>query len=165
MTDSPSRASPPPVARRHLLHLRVGWCSMTVFVLLGLVLESLHAFRVPGYLDADHETRRLLWTLAHAHGTLLGLVNLALVPVLRLVPRWPERARRLASTALLAATVLMPVGFFLGGAGFQDGDPGPGILLVPVGGALLLLAVLLTALATLRWAAASPDSDAPRGRP
>jgi len=40
----------------------------------------------------------------------------------------------------------MPAGFFLGGVRVYAGDPGVGIVLVPVGGLLLLAAVLLTAL-------------------
>ena len=57
-------------------HLRFGWWSLATFGLLGLVLETLHGFKVGAYLDVSNETRRLMWTLAHAHGTLLGLVHL-----------------------------------------------------------------------------------------
>jgi hypothetical protein len=35
----------------------------------------------------------------------------------------------------------MPLGFFLGGLKFYGGDPGLGIVLVPIGAALLLLGV------------------------
>ena len=49
---------------------------------------------------------------------------------------------------LRAATLLMPAGFFLGGVTVYSGDPGLGIVLVPVGGLLLFVAVLLTARAT-----------------
>jgi hypothetical protein len=91
-----------------------------------------------------------MWTLAHAHGTLLGLVNLAFAAVLRALPAWPEAKKRCASSLLLAATVLMPAGFFLGGLFIYSGDPGLGILLVPVGGVLLFIAVFLTALALRR---------------
>ena len=62
------------------------------------------------------------------------------------VPAWRARKRTIASTSLLAAGVLMPGGFFLGGVWVYGGDPGLGILLVPVGGVLLFVAVLLTAL-------------------
>ena len=126
---------------------RVGWWTLLVFLTLGLALEALHGFKVGAYLKVSNETRRLMWTLAHAHGTLLGLVNLAFAATLRLLPAWPESRRFLASTALLAATILMPAGFFLGGAFIYAGDPGLGILLVPPGGVFLFTAVLLTALA------------------
>jgi hypothetical protein len=128
-------------------HLRAGWWSLLVFLTAGLVLEALHGFKVGEYLNVANETRRLMWTLAHAHGTLLGLVNLAFAGTLRLLPSWPESQRHFASASLLAATGLMPAGFFLGGLFFYSGDPGMGIVLVPLGGTLLFVAVLLTALA------------------
>jgi hypothetical protein len=86
-----------------------------------------------------------MWTLAHAHGTLLALVNLGFASTIRLLPDWPARGRGLASVCLRAATLLMPAGFFLGGAVIYSGDPGLGIVLLPVGGLLLLAAVFLTA--------------------
>jgi len=45
---------------------------------------------------------------------------------------------------MLGATLLMPAGFFLGGVVFYGGDPGVGILLLPIGAVLLLVAVALT---------------------
>lgn len=119
------------------------------------MLESLHGFKVEAYLKVSNETRRLMWTLAHAHGTLLGLVNLAFASTLRGVPSWFEGRRRFASSALLGATVLMPAGFFLGGVFIHAGDPGLGILLVPVGGILLFIAVFMTATELKRFDLAS----------
>ena len=129
-------------------HLRLGWWSLLVFLTLGLVLESLHGFKVGAYLNVSNETRRLMWTLAHAHGTLLGLLHLGFAFSVRVLPGWPSRARGLASGCLTGAGVLMPAGFFLGGIFIHGGDPGLGILLVPLGGVLLFLAVLLAARAT-----------------
>ena len=143
----------PALTRRHLCF---GWWTLLVFLTLGLVLEALHGFKVGAYLRVSNETRRLMWTLAHAHGTLLGLVNLAFASAIRFFPGWPERTRNFASAALLTATVLMPAGFFLGGLFIYSGDPGLGILLVPLGGFLLFAAVLLTALATLGERASRP---------
>ena len=37
--------------------------------------------------------------------------------------------------------MLLPGGFFLGGVTFYSGDPGVGVLLVPIGGVLLLFAL------------------------
>lgn len=48
-----------------------------LFIVLGIALETMHAFKVGSYLNAGNEIRRLMWTLAHAHGTLLALVHLA----------------------------------------------------------------------------------------
>jgi len=142
-------AAPLPVPLVPLIqrHLRVGWRTLLVFLTLGLVLESFHGFKVEAYLKVSNEIRRLMWTLAHAHGTLLGLVNLAFAATARMLPSWPSPRQRFASTTLLAATVLMPAGFFLGGLFIYAGDPGLGILLVPIGGILLFTAVLQTALA------------------
>jgi hypothetical protein len=45
----------------------------------------------------------------------------------------------------MAASLLIPGGFFLGGVVIYAGDPGLGIVLVPVGALLLFTAVFLTA--------------------
>ncbi len=119
-------------------HLRIGWWGLLVFLSLGLVLEALHGLKVGAYLDADQETRRLMWRLAHAHGTLLSLVHLALAAT---VAQRPGVGGALASRCLTASLVLMPAGFLLGGAWTHGGDPGLGISLVPPGGLLLLVAV------------------------
>ena len=128
-------------------HLRFGWWTLLVFLTLGLILESLHGFKVGMYLKVSSETRRLMWTLAHAHGTLLGVGNLGFAFTVRLLPDWAARKRAIASICLRGSTWLMPAGFFLGGMFIYSGDPGLGILLVPAGGLLLLSAVFLTACA------------------
>ena len=127
-------------------HLRFGWWTLLIFLSLGLILEIMHGFKVSFYLNVSSETRRLMWTLAHAHGTLLALVNLALGFTVRLLPEWSVRQRSIASLCLRGSTILMPAGFFLGGTVIYSGDPGLGILLVPVGGIMLLIIALFTAL-------------------
>src|SRR5262245_12586066 len=129
-------------------HLRFGWWTLLVFVLLGLLLEGLHGFKVGAYLSAKYETRRLMWTLAHAHGTLFGLINIAFALTVRLLPEWAARERGIASTCLRSATLLMPAGFFLGGVRFYASDPGAGIVLVPIGALLLILTIFLVACGT-----------------
>lgn len=141
-------------------HLAVGWWALLVFLTAGLVLEALHGFKIGAYLKVSNETRRLMWTLAHAHGTMLALVNLAFVAAIRSLPAWPRLTARLASSCLVVATVLMPAGFFLGGVFIYSGDPGLGILLVPVGGVFLFAVVLLTALG-LKHFSDAPDSTTP----
>lgn len=133
-------------------HLRLGWWTLLTFLTLGLVLETLHGFKVGAYLNVSNETRRLMWTLGHAHGTLLGLVHLGFAFSVRLLPGWPARPRGLASACLTGGGVLMPAGFFMGGIFIYAGDPGLGILLVPLGGVLLFIAVLLAARATRYFA-------------
>ena len=124
-------------------HLRAGWLCVLGFTALGLAIEGLNGFKVGWYVGVASETRRLMWTLAHAHG----------VPARRAQPRirrhggaaraaFPRGGFDIASSCLLAASVLLPAGFLLGGAFIYAGDPGFGILLVPVGGVLLIAAVV-----------------------
>ncbi len=129
-------------------HLRFGWWSLLLFLTVGMVLEGLHAFKVPWYLNVSTQTRRLLWTLSHAHGTALGLVHLAFAFTTAHFSGWTSAGRRTASVCLKAASILLPGGFFLGGAVVHQGDPGIGILLVPLGAVLLFVAVAITASAT-----------------
>lgn len=124
-------------------HRRWGWGCLALFALIGLLLESLHGFKLAAFVD--HETRRSMWRLAHAHGALLGLVHLGLASQLASdagnQPVGGARARGV-SVALCVATICMPAGFALGGAWYYDGDPGLGIALVPVGGVALIYACL-----------------------
>jgi len=93
-----------------------------------------------------------MWTLAHAHGVLLGLLNIAYGCTLATlrdlqIPRAPA-----VSLALKSAGVAMPLGFVAAGIVPYAGDPGLPILLVPVATLLLLWAV--TALVRALWRAA-----------
>ena len=142
----PAPGSRPPressIARSHL---KLGWSGLLVFLSLGLALEILHGLKLQSYLDASHETRRLMWTLAHTHGTLLGLVQIAFAFTLGWLGDWDDRSRLIASRSLHAAALLMPTGFFLGGLFLHGGDPGIGVILVTPGALLLMLSVWLTA--------------------
>lgn len=140
--STPTAAETATYLRRHL---RFGWWSLLCFLTLGIVLETLHGFKVGWYLDVANETRRFMWTLAHAHGVLLSLVNLAFAVTLPHLSSDTLRLARPASPCLMGATLCLPGGFFLGGVVIHGGDPGLGILLVPVGALLLFVAVLLTA--------------------
>ena len=124
-------------------HLRFGWWSLFAFLTLGVVLEALHGFKLGWYLDADVEMRRLMFTLAHAHGTLFALVNIAAGVTLRTVKGF--ELTRPASLALLWGSVLLPIGFFLGGVVIHDGDPGLGVILVPIGALLVVYGVFSAA--------------------
>jgi len=126
-------------------HLTFGWWSLLVFATLGLTLEALHGFKVRAYLDASNDTRRLMWTLAHAHGTALAIIHVVFGLMLRVAPDTTARSVPTISTSLVAASVLLPGGFFLGGVAFYAGDPGIGIALVPIGAASLLYAVFAIA--------------------
>lgn len=128
-------------------HLRLGWILLLVFLSLGIILETLHAFKVDLYMNTENKTRRLLWTLAHAHGTLLAIIHLGFAVTLRILPRENPKLQSAGSRCLTAASILMPLGFFLGGVSFYSGDPGLGTILLPIGAVLLLMAVLRTAIA------------------
>ena len=125
-------------------NLRFGWWSLLVFLSLGGALETLHGFKIGWYVDVGYETRRLMFTLAHAHGTLLALINIAAGLTARKVDRFELRPS--VSFALIWAAILLPAGFFLGGIVIYDGDPGLGVWLVPVGAILLFYGVARIAL-------------------
>jgi hypothetical protein len=127
-------------------HLAFGWWLVVVSVALGTLLEGLHALKLGYYLDASNETRRLLFTLAHAHGALLGLVHIAFAASLPKLRRLSEGGCRLASRALMAGSLLLPAGFLLGGIFAYEGDPGLAVLLAPLGALLVFIAVLVIAL-------------------
>lgn len=126
------------LARRHLLY---GWLCLFFFTAVGVGLESLLAYKVPLYVDADNEARRLLWRLAHAHGTLLALIQMGFSWSLSHLSERPA-ARQIGglSWLFLAAGLLVPLGFLGAGIDAVDGDPGPTIALVPAGAVALLIA-------------------------
>jgi hypothetical protein len=128
------------VARRHYV---VGWSALLVFLSMGAFLEVLHGFKLGFYLDPDYRLRRELWTLAHAHGTLLGLIQIAFAAGLMHFGHWTAGGLKLTSFFLLDAALLIPLGFFLGGLAPTEGDPWLGIVLVPIGALLLFIAVAL----------------------
>ena len=134
----------PSIMHNSARNLRFGWWSLLVFLLLGGALETLHGFKIGWYVDVGNETRRLMFTLAHAHGTLLALVNIAAGLTVRMVERFTLRPS--VSFALIWAAILLPGGFFLGGIVIYDGDPGLGVWLVPIGAALLFYSIARIAL-------------------
>ena len=125
-------------------NLRFGWWALLVFLSLGVVLEILHGFKIGWYVDVGNDMRRLMFTLAHAHGTALALVNVAAGLTARNVKR--VNARTSVSMSLIWAGILFPVGFFLGGVVTYGGDPGLGIWLIPIAAVLLFYGVLRIAL-------------------
>jgi len=142
MTRSSPRAQT--IKKNAHRNLRFGWWSLLVFLSLGGALETLHGFKIGWYVDVGNETRRLMFTLAHAHGTLLALINIAAGLTARKVDRFELRPS--VSFALIWAAILLPAGFFLGGIVIYDGDPGLGVWLVPAGAILLFYSVTRIAL-------------------
>jgi hypothetical protein len=145
----PELAPQPPAQESRLarLHRRYGWTALLIWLSFGTLLESLNGFRSSAYLLDP--LRREFWTLAHFHGALLALLNLVYI-------RWAENPalnaerRRWASYALIAGSILMPLGFFLGGMFHYEGDPGLGIFLAPPAALAILLAVALQTIGAWR---------------
>ena len=129
-------------------HIRFGWWALLVFLTLGFILEMMHGFKVRFYLDVANETRRLMWTLAHAHGTLLSVIHIVFGLYLHTQSGMARGKLPLVSSSLVGSSILLPGGFFLGGVVFYSGDPGLGILLLPVGAVLLGIAVFFIARST-----------------
>ncbi|HYV48399.1 MAG TPA: hypothetical protein VFA20_26245 [Myxococcaceae bacterium] len=109
------------------VHVRAGWTLLALGLAFGVTLEALEAFRV-SWVVAD-AWRNRLWSLAHFHADAMGLLNLVYRPYARGAAE---------SRALAAGSALIPVGFVLGGLAHSEGDPGLGILLVPVGATLVI---------------------------
>ncbi len=126
-------------------HFRMGWWSLLLFLTLGIVLEAMHGFKLQWYIGEQNSTRRLMWTLAHAHGTLMALIHIGFGATVHVLG--PGRWVKLRSRFLSVATILIPLGFFLGGWSIHAGDPSMLVLVVPVGAIFLFSAVLLTAIA------------------
>lgn len=125
-------------------HVRFGWLMLAAFAIVGITLEAFHGFKTGWYLEDAYETRRLLFTLGHAHGALLALINIVFgVASAALGGRLPRLLQ--ASRLLLMGTVLLPAGFFLGGFGLYGADPGVGVYLVPVGALCVLAAFVIAA--------------------
>jgi hypothetical protein len=122
--------------------LRTGWLLLAIALPFGVTLEALHGFKVQAYLSS--EMRREMWRLAHAHGTLLGILCLVFAA---LADRHvPDTIRPGVATMIRWGAVLMPLGFFLGGVLNSEGDPSLGILIVPIGAVLLIWALVRVAL-------------------
>lgn len=122
-------------------HLTAGWLGLLIFLGLGLVLEALHALKSPTYLDVGQTTRRFLWTLAHAHGTLFSLMQIAMGLSGRAFPQIWRQGEGWVGWGMLGGQVLMPAGFLLGGTWTVGEDPGWGVFLAPVGAVSLLVGV------------------------
>ena len=149
MAKKPIEKTEPGSQERELVirHLKTGWIGLLIFLSLGVLLEVLHGLKLPVYLDVRNSTRRLMWTLAHAHGTLFSLIHLAFACSLTVLGNkngksLPAAKLRTTSRCLTGAIVFLPLGFLLGGIWIFDGDPGPGIFLVPIGAILLLIGVV-----------------------
>ncbi len=122
-------------------HLRLSLGCVAVFLALGMWLEAMFGLRASGWVDDP--LRREFMRLGHAHGGLLGLLNVALAWALLRLRTPTSWARRVRFAAWLGA-VLVGLGFVGGGLWHGPTDPGPLVLLVPAG-AMMLVASLVAA--------------------
>ncbi|PRQ07431.1 hypothetical protein [Enhygromyxa salina] len=124
-------------------HLRASIALVALFLASGLWLEAMYGLRAEGWIDDP--LRREFLRLGHAHGGLLGLVNIALAWALERLATPASWARKIRWAALLGAA-LVGAGFMLGGLLHGPTDPGPPVLAVPAGAMLLLSSLVATAL-------------------
>jgi Na+-driven multidrug efflux pump len=123
------------------LTLLTGYWLLAVSLPFGLTLEALHGFKVPVFVQS--EMRRELFRLAHAHGTLLGILCLVFAALAE--QNVAEAVRYSIARFVAWGAVLMPLGFFFGGVLNSEGDPSLGIALVPIGAVLLIVALVRAA--------------------
>lgn len=117
--------------------LSQGCFCVALFMALGLTLEGLVGLKIPAYLGDP--IRRELFTLAHTHGTLFGLLLMACALALR---AWNLQLPRSASASLRTGSLLMPLAFLAAGIRHPEGDPGPAIWLAPLGGLLMIYGMI-----------------------
>ncbi|MDF5753820.1 hypothetical protein [Spongiactinospora sp. TRM90649] len=97
----------------------------------GMTLLAHLTRNIPGYLD--NPTRRSLWRAGHAHAGVLVLF--ALVAMLYVdQAALSEGVKELVRTLIVAAPILMPLGFFLSVVRPRDTKPNILIWLTVLGG-------------------------------
>jgi cytochrome bd-type quinol oxidase subunit 2 len=105
----------------------------------GVSLLSFIMRNVPGYLD--NPVRRGLWRAGHAHAGVLVLFSLvAMLYVDQAALAEPVKA--VTRTLIVAAPILMPLGFFLSVVRPDDTKPSRLIWLTVAGGACLAAGTL-----------------------
>jgi hypothetical protein len=144
-TETVTEAEKPETARDYSSLLFHGLVGIAVWMSFGLLLEGLIAFRIPDYLS-DPVTREM-FRLAHAHGTLLSLVLVAVGLSANADYISPANAGKLA---LHIGSVMMPVGFMLGGIGNYESDPNPLVFFAPLGGIMVIFGIVVSAVSFKR---------------
>jgi hypothetical protein len=98
-----------------------------------------------GSLYLDDPQRRELFRLAHAHGSLLGVVMV-------IAAMWARsagvRLSRLVVLAVRFGAAVMPIGFLVAGLWHPESDPGVAIWLVPAGALPLIFGLISIALSS-----------------
>ncbi len=145
-TDEPAKAqlTEKPSPNLPFISLQ-GWFGLAFWMSCGLLFEGLIGFRSPSYLQ--DATRRELFRLAHAHGTILSLLLLIVNVYLQNKLIAPPK---IGVYALQIGVLLMPLGFLLGGIRHYESDPNPLIFLAPLGGLLIIFGVVTIAFSSLK---------------
>ncbi|MGW0201336.1 hypothetical protein [Nonomuraea sp. NPDC003201] len=105
----------------------------------GVTLLKFLMRNVPGYLD--NPVRRGLWRAGHAHAGVLVLFSLVAMLYVDQASL-PEGVKALTRVLIVAAPILMPLGFFLSVVRPGDTKPSRLIWLTVAGGACLALGTL-----------------------
>ena len=122
-------------------HLRLSLALTALFLAMGLWLEAMIGLRMSGWVDDP--LRREFLRLGHAHGGILGALNVGLgLAVERLAT--PEPWASAIRKAAWVGALLVGSGFVAGGLLHGPTDPGLPILVVPAG-ALMLVGSLVAA--------------------
>ncbi|MFI6319769.1 hypothetical protein ACIBG8_19700 [Nonomuraea sp. NPDC050556] len=112
----------------------------------GMTLLTFLMRGVPGYLD--NPVRRGLWRAGHAHAGVLVLFSLVALIYLDQADL-SEGTRTLARLLIVAAPILMPLGFFLSVVRPSDTKPSKLIWLTYLGGACLVVGTLVLGIGLL----------------
>ncbi|MBB5783797.1 hypothetical protein [Nonomuraea jabiensis] len=105
----------------------------------GVTLLKFLMRNVPGYLD--NPVRRGLWRAGHAHAGVLVLFSLVAMLYVDQASL-PEGLKALTRVLIVAAPILMPLGFFLSVVRPRDTKPSRLIWLTVAGGACLAVGTL-----------------------
>ncbi|MER6005572.1 hypothetical protein ACIHFD_32225 [Nonomuraea sp. NPDC051941] len=105
----------------------------------GVTLLKFLMRNVPGYLD--NPVRRGLWRAGHAHAGVLVLFSLVAMLYVDQASL-PEGVKALTRVLIVAAPILMPLGFFLSVVRPGDTKPSRLIWLTVAGGACLAVGTL-----------------------
>jgi hypothetical protein len=117
--------------------LKQGFISLACWMTFGFLLEGLIGYKIPTYLNDN--LRRELFQLAHTHGTLFSVVLIVVAICLKLNLLKPNNQYQIA---LRVGSVVMPVGFLLGGIWHYESDPGFLIWLSPIGAVIIIFGIV-----------------------
>ena len=112
-------------------NLIVGMACVIVFMCLGAFLEMNHLTKWVGGMT------RGMWSLAHAHGTLFGVLNI-IIGLLIINLKLDGKAMRIGSILAIVGVLVFPLGLFLDGINMKFE------FIAPLGGLSMIAAWVLT---------------------